>query len=75
MPRLAYMKLLLCMQARVGRWFHSSECSMADACMARLAASGLMPVGGADASPMAPEFAWQVIRGAAVSSPKVRDSA
>ena len=48
---------------------------MVDAHMARLAASGLMPVGGAGATAMAPAFAWQVIRGAAVSSPKVCDGA
>ena len=65
------MKLRQCMQAKAGRWFHSSECSRVDARVARLAASGLMPVEGAGAAPMAPKFAWQVIRGAAVSSPKV----
>ena len=65
------MKVELCMQAKESRWFHSSECSAADARMARLAASGLMPVQGAVATPMAPAFAWQIIRGAAVSSPKV----
>ena len=39
--------------------------------MAELAVSGLMPVQAADDSTFAPRFAWQLIRGAAVSSPKV----
>ena len=39
--------------------------------MAKLAVSGLMPFRKGDDVPHAPSFAWQLIRGAAVSSPKV----
>ncbi len=39
--------------------------------MAKLAVSGLMPVPSSSEAPHAQKFAWQLIRGAAVSSPKV----
>ena len=58
-------------QAQQGTWFHSDACRAADERMAELAVSGLMPVQAADDATSAPRFAWQLIRGAAVSSPKV----
>ena len=59
------------MQAKLGVWFHGEACKAVDAHMAKLAVSGLMPVHNSSEALHTPKFAWQLIRGAAVSSPKV----
>ena len=59
-------------QAKHGTWFHSEKCKAVDAHLAKLAVSGLMPVQDGSDAPHTPKLAWQLIRGAAVSSPKAR---
>lgn len=54
-------------QAKQGAWYHGEDCRAVDAELARVAAGGLQPV-----QPDLPPHAWQLIRGTAVSAPKVQ---